>query len=355
MSGNEANPRPKTGNWRPFRPAGMSDGAWTTMFLIHRYPEEWMPEEEQRHCLGPQLFGKGGPRFGDYGRGWIQEMADERVRQGKTPYAIDAREWRPEVVEAIDYYNDMTFEQGVEEGIVASDAEFFRSSIPFPRGTDCNTIFAQMDEAVSRIDQIWYSVCYGPYGSGPWHLLTKGVLNGWQDSFECAPCAGFSGIRGYDWRCAALGESVKNMLAMSEMCPISANASLFGGIDLALDFAKEGGLSANERSRTVKFVKRAFRELYKRGEAAVKELSAKYDISEFFLEIRKREREAMVVFDGETRCSLDEMDARSQLFAKAIKREPLVDQNRSYPAIDAIMAKYNAALAAGANVWDDSE
>ena len=54
MSGNEAKPRPKTGNWRPFRPAGMSDGAWMTMVLIHRYPEEWMSEEEQRHCLGPK-------------------------------------------------------------------------------------------------------------------------------------------------------------------------------------------------------------------------------------------------------------------------------------------------------------
>ena len=105
MSARKNETRPKTGSWRPFRPAGMSDGAWKTILLLHRYPTDEMDEEERKHCLGPMLFGKGGPRFGDYGRGWIQERADELVRDGLTPYAIDAREWRDEIADAIDYYN----------------------------------------------------------------------------------------------------------------------------------------------------------------------------------------------------------------------------------------------------------
>ena len=79
--------RIKTGNWRPFHPAGMSDGMWQTILLLHRFPNDEMDEEEQSHCLGPKLFGKGGARFGDYGRGWIQEEADRLLNEGKTPYA----------------------------------------------------------------------------------------------------------------------------------------------------------------------------------------------------------------------------------------------------------------------------
>lgn len=97
--------RIKTGNWRPFRPAGMSDGMWQTILLLHRFPSNEMDEEEQSHCLGPKLFGKGGARFSDYGRGWIQEEADQR--------------------------------------------------------------------AASHIEDIWYRICYGPFGVGPWHVLTK--------------------------------------------------------------------------------------------------------------------------------------------------------------------------------------
>ena len=36
MSTRNSEARPKTGNWRPFRPAGMSDGAWKTILLLHR-------------------------------------------------------------------------------------------------------------------------------------------------------------------------------------------------------------------------------------------------------------------------------------------------------------------------------
>ena len=46
MSKEKNESRPKTGSWRPFRPAGMSDGTWKTILLLHRYPTEEMSEED---------------------------------------------------------------------------------------------------------------------------------------------------------------------------------------------------------------------------------------------------------------------------------------------------------------------
>jgi len=74
--------RVKTGDWRPFRPAGMSDGTWRTVLLLHRYPTDEMDEEEQKYCLGPMLFGKGGPRFGDYGAAGYRNGRTSLSRKG---------------------------------------------------------------------------------------------------------------------------------------------------------------------------------------------------------------------------------------------------------------------------------
>ena len=46
MSARRNETRPKTGSWRPFRPAGMSDGAWKTILLLHRYPTDEMELEK---------------------------------------------------------------------------------------------------------------------------------------------------------------------------------------------------------------------------------------------------------------------------------------------------------------------
>ena len=279
MSARKSEARPKTGSWRPFRPAGMSDGDWRTVLLLHRYPTDEMDEEERKHCLGPMLFGKGGPRFGDYGRGWIQERADELVMEGLTPYAMDAREWRGEIADAIDYYNGMGFDEAKEKGIVEPDADFFTCNMSFPREWGIDKIVAAKEAARVKMDEIWYSVCYGPFGEGPWEVLTQGVMNGWKNVFACDEDGAFQGIGNFDWRCASLGMDVDDVLEMSEMCPISGNATIIGGIDLALDFAKKGGLSTNQRSRVVRFLKRAIGELYKRGKAMMKSVMEKKNVT----------------------------------------------------------------------------
>ena len=226
--------RVKTGNWRPFRPEGMSDGAWRTILLLHRYPSDEMSEEEQSHCLGPMLFGKGGARFGDYGRGWIQEQADALLNKGKTPYAMDARGWHDEIVAAIDYYNGMGFDEDV--------ADF------------------------------WYKICYGPYGEGPWRVMTDGVLNGWKDVFTCDENEAFYRTTDFDWRCAALCDDsgALDVQLMAEICPVCPNAAIFGGIDCACDMLKEGKLDTRMERKLVRYLKRAFGELYKRRNAVGK-------------------------------------------------------------------------------------
>lgn len=301
MSERKSEARPKTGNWRPFRPAGMSDGAWRTILLLHRYPTDEMDEEERKHCLGPMLFGKGGPRFGDCGRGWIQERADELVREGLTPYAMDAREWRGEIADAIDYYNGMGFDEAEAKGIVSHDA---------------------------KMDEIWYSICYGPFGEGPWEVLTKGVMNGWKNVFACDEDGAFQGIGNFDLRCASLGRNVDDVLEMSEMCPISGNATIIGGIDLALDFAEKGGLSTNQRSRVVRFLKRAFGELYKRGKAVMKTMGEESSLSSFFDQVRKREWAARNFFNGAIMPKAEECSARSDLVAEAKRRECIREKEK---------------------------
>lgn len=280
--------RVKTGNWRPFRPLGMVDGAWRTILLMHRYPTEDMSEEERRHCLGPQLFGKGGPRFGDYGRGWIQERADELVKEGLTPYVMDAREWRDEIADAIDYYNGMGFDEAEAEGIVKSDGDFFTCNMSHPLNCEAAKIFADWDMALAKMDEIWYGVCYGPFGTGPWRVLTKGVLNGWKDVFTCAEDAAFCDIDRFDWRCGSLGNSVDDALAMSEMCPVSGNVTIIGGIDIILDCMAKGGASTNQKSRMVRFLKRAFGELYRRGKVMLKSMGAEASLATYFTELKKR-------------------------------------------------------------------
>ena len=262
MSARKSETRPKTGNWRPFRPADMSDGAWKTILLLHRYPTDEMDDEERKHCLGPMLFGKGGPRFGDYGRGWIQEHADELVGEGLTPYVMDAREWRGEIADAIDYYNGMGFDEAKEKGIVEPEADFFTVNMSFPEEWDFDRRFEARNEARDRIDEIWYGICYGPFGAGPWEVMTKGVMNEWKNVFTCSVDEAFQDIGGFDWRCASLGADVDDVLEMSEMCPISVNATIIGGIDLALDFAEKGGLSTSQRNRVVRFLKRFREEVY---------------------------------------------------------------------------------------------
>ena len=104
MSARKSEARPKTGNWRPFRPAGMSDGAWKTILLLHRYPTDEMDADERKH-----------------------------------------------------------------------------------------------------------GICYGPFGAGPWKVLTKGVMNGWKNAFACNEDEVFSvlqagekagvGCARFLWRC----------------------------------------------------------------------------------------------------------------------------------------------------------
>lgn len=349
MSAEKSETRPKTGNWRPFRPAGMSDGTWKTILLLHRYPTDEMGEEERRHCLGPMLFGKGGPRFGDYGRGWIQERADELVKEGLTPYAMDAREWRGEIADAIDYYNDMGFDEAEAKGYVAPDADFFVANMSAPREWGADKIFAAMDEARAKMDQIWYSICYGPFGAGPWRVMTKGVLNGWKNVFACDEDEAFRGIGNFDWRCAALGMEVDDVLEMSEMCPISGNATIMGGIDVALDFAEKGGLSTNQRSRVARFLKRAFGELYKRGEAMMKTMGKEAKLYSFFKQVKKREWAAENFFGAAVMPKDEERCARSKLVEEAKRREydlemPKASFDRAMEAIKNLRARLSAQM-----------
>lgn len=318
--------RVKTGDWRPFRPAGMSDGTWRTVLLLHRYPTDEMDEEEQRYCLGPMLFGKGGPRFGDYGRGWIQERADELVKEGLTPYFMDAREWRDEIADAVDYYNGMGFDQAEEEGIIKAEADFFAANIPWTGGSKSDNAaieryFEARERASSKIDEVWYGICYGPFGTGPWNLLTKGVQNGWQNVFTCDESAAFQNIGDFDWRCASLGQDVDDVLEMSEMCPISGNPTIIGGIDLALDFAENGGLSTNQKSRVVRFLKRAFGELYKRGKAVMKINGEDADLSPFFDQLSEREVSARRFFGPAVMPDFEEFSERSDLIIEAGRKK----------------------------------
>ena len=290
MKTEENRKRPMTGNWRPFRPAGMSDGAWKTILLLHRYPSDEMDEEERKHCLGPMLFGKGGARFGDYGRGWIQERADELVMEGLTPYAMDAREWRDEVADAIDFYNGMGFDEGEAEGIVKPDSDFFVSNMSFPADDDADNIFAAMDTARSKMDDVWYRICYGPYGEGPWQVMTKGVLNGWKDVFACDEKEAFYRTDEFDWRCAAFydDDGAFDVRLMAEICPVCPNAAIFGGIDCACDLLKEGGLETSFERKLLRYLKRAFGELHKRRNGAFK-TGLTLDVLAFDRWLRKRE------------------------------------------------------------------
>lgn len=320
MSKEKNESRPKTGSWRPFRPAGMSDGTWKTILLLHRYPTEEMNAEEQKHCLGPMLFGKGGPRFGDYGRGWIQERADQLVKEGLTPYMMDAREWRDEVADAVDFYNDMGFDEAAAEGIVGPDADFFVRCMTFSPNDDAETIFAAMETARANIDAVWYGICYGPFGAGPWQVLTKGVLNGWKDVFTCGEDAAFRNIGDFDWRCASFGQEVDDVLEMSEMCPISGNATIIGGIDLALDFAEEGGLSTNQASRVARFLKRAIGELFKRGKAMLKTMGDDADLLAYLKQVQKRYYAALNFFGAAVMVDPEEHRARQELIDEALFR-----------------------------------
>jgi hypothetical protein len=312
----------------------MSDGARRTILLLHRYPTDEMDEEERKHCLGPMLFGKGGPRFGDYGRGWIQERADELVREGQTPYVMDAREWRGEIADAIDYYNGMGFDEAEAKGVVDPYADFFTCNMSFPREWGLEKIAAAKDAARGKMDEIWYGICYGPFGEGPWEVLTKGVLNGWKNAFACEEDSAFQGIGNFDLRCASLGTNVDDVLEMSEMCPISGNATIIGGLDLALDFAEKGGLSTNQRSRIVRFLKRAFGELYKRGKAMMKTMGKRSSLSSFFGQIKDREATAQRFFGWAMMPGAEAYGAREATVLEARLREPIRDDNLPKETLD---------------------
>ena len=299
--------RTKTGNWRPFRPAGMSDGAWKTILLLHRYPTDEMDEEERKHCLGPMLFGKGGPRFGDYGRGWIQERADELVREGLTPYAMDARAWHDEIVNAIDFYNGETFAEAQANGDAKAEADFFITNIPWTGGSgtnngDVNRYFEARELAESRIDDIWHRITYGPFGAGPWHVLTKGVLNGWQNAFVCEEGEAFKNVTRFDWRCAAVGQSKEGMdlRFMTETCPICPNAAILGGIDRALAMAYRGNLETGVQKKLCRYLKRAFGELYKRRDGILKTAVDDAYLSDFYNWLFEREIRVTRRFVGES-------------------------------------------------------
>lgn len=291
--------RIKTGNWRPFRPAGMSDGTWQTILLLHRFPNDEMDEEEQSHCLGPKLFGKGGARFGDYGRGWIQEEADRLLNEGKTPYAMDAREWHDEIVAAIDYYNGETFAEAKENGDAQGDADFFAANMPWTGGNSMDNAavekyFAAKELAASRIEDIWHRICYGPFGVGPWHVLTKGVVDGWRDEFECPKNGAFTDVADTDWRCAVLGEDEMDVRLMTEICPICPNTTIMGGIERALDLAMEEKFEVVSKKKVTRYLKRALGELYKRRNAAQIDSDADLmDLTAFDLWMRRREERAV--------------------------------------------------------------
>ena len=338
MSARKGETRPKTGSWRPFRPAGMSDGAWRTILLLHRYPTDEMGEEERKHCLGPVLFGKGGPRFGDYGRGWIQERADELVREGLTPYAMDAREWRDEIADAVDFYNGRGFDESEAEGMVKPGGDFFVANMSFWAEDDDGKIFSAMDAARAKMDEVWYGICYGPFGAGPRDVLTKGVVNGWKNVFTCREDEAFQGIGDFDLRCASLGTNVDDVLEMSEMCPISGNATIIGGIDLALDFAEKGGLSTNQKSRVVRFLKRAFGELHKRGEATMKAMGEEAALSQFFEHLTKREFAAKRFFGWAVMPEPDVYRERMDMELEAERREIERKQNALRQKLEALRA-----------------
>ena len=307
--------RVKTGNWRPFRPAGMSDGTWRTILLLHRYPSADMDEEEQSHCLGPLLFGKGGARFGDYGRGWIQEQADALISQGKTPYAMDARAWRDEIVAAIDYYNGETFAEAQANGDVKADADFFTVNMPWREGDDesneaVDRYFASRDVAASRMDEIWHTIAYGPYGEGPWHVLTAGVLNGWKDVFTCDENEAFYRTTDFDWRCAALFDNNRalDVQLMAEICPVCPNSAIFGGIDCACDMLNEGNLETRKERKLLRYLKRAFGELYKRRHVVGKNMRNPLPLLSFDRWLRKRKCWAIDRFGESVRPANDEVE-----------------------------------------------
>ena len=247
----------------------------------------------------PEAFREGRREVRRLWRGWIQEEADRLLNAGKTPYAMDTRECHDEIVAAIDYYNGETFAEAQEKGDAQGEADFFAANMPWTGGDSMDNAavekcFAAKELAASRIEDIWYRICYGPFGAGPWHVLTKGVSNGWRDEFECPKNGAFAVKADTDWRCAVLGEDEMDVRLMTEICPICPNTTIMGGIERALDLAMEEKFEVVSKKKITRYLKRALGELYKRRNAAQIDSDADLmDLTAFDLWMRRREERAV--------------------------------------------------------------
>ena len=130
---------------------------------------------------------------------------------------------------------------------------------------------------------------------GPWHVLTKGVLSGWRDAFECPKNGAFIGVADADWRCTTLGEDEMDVRLMTEICPICPNTTIMGGIERALDLAMEEKFEIVSKKKVVRYLKRALGELHKRRKTA--QLDDDTDligIAPFDIWVRRREERAAI-------------------------------------------------------------
>ena len=280
--------RVKTGNWRPFRPNGMTDMAWETMLKVHRYPNAGMSLEERRHCLGPLLFGKGGPRFSGYGRGWIQEAVDSRFHENgvKSHHFIDAKDCEA-IKEAIDYYNGGDYSWARENGFVKEAMEEMKRAT----GIAEFSINGRFDKAV---EYNWYRLSYGAFGgaiddaSDQWveSGFSAGILYFGSKTHDVKDA--FENVEGYDVQGIDCCLNVRDLNDATNLCPIYPNKSLFGGIDCAMALMARTGMGDVARKKIRRFLKRAMGELHKRREAVVKTAKGIVNLAGFDLWMEKR-------------------------------------------------------------------
>ena len=288
--------RVEAGNWRPFRPMGMTDRAWETMLKVHRYPNAGMSAEERRHCLGSILFGKGGPRFSSYGRGWIQSAADKLLKESgvKSPHFLDTRDF-PAIKEAIDYYNGGDYAWACKNGLVREAME----EMERVGGAASVWIEGRFDKAA---EYNWYRFSYGAFGGaiddaaeqwvgsgfsgGPLYLeLMDGDV---RDAFENVEC--------YDGQGIDCCHRVRELNEATNLCPIYPNKSLLAGIDCALGWAIETDNDYDEKKKIGRFIKRAIGELQKRRDAVGKVADVKIDLDKFDRWMRKRSENIAKLF-----------------------------------------------------------
>ena len=66
----------------------------------------------------------------------------------------------------------MGFDEAEAEGVVGRDADFFSCNMPFPKEWSLDKIVAAKGAASAKMGEMWYGICYGRFGEGPWEVMT---------------------------------------------------------------------------------------------------------------------------------------------------------------------------------------